>query len=149
MNRTVAAMLGSLLILGGLLLLLRDPPPRSGPSAGPSGVPADAPAGDEKPSVHLLCAASNRAVVEAIARDYEKECGVAVEVQYGASQTLLSSAEVSRTGDLYLPADDSYLALAREKQLVEEIIPLARMQSVVAVAKGNPKGIASLDDLLR
>jgi molybdenum ABC transporter molybdate-binding protein len=149
MNRTVAAMLGSLLILGGLLLLLREPPARSGPSAGPAGVPGDAPTGDEKASVHLLCAASNRAVVDAIARDYEKECGIAVEVQYGPSQTLLSSAEVSRTGDLYLPADDSYLALAREKQLVEEIIPLARMQAVVAVAKGNPKGITSFDDLLQ
>ncbi len=56
---------------------------------------------------------------------------------------------VSETGDLFLPADDSYIELARDKGLIEEVIPLAQMQAVVAVAQGNPKGIQSFDDLLR
>src|SRR5262249_26961017 len=51
--------------------------------------------------------------------------------------------------DLYLPADDSYIRLARDKGLLAEVIPLARMHPVVAVAAGNPKKIATLDDLLR
>ncbi len=97
----------------------------------------------------ILCAASNQPVMEAIRGDYEREFGVPLHVQYGPSQTLLAGLEVSKTGDLYLPADDSYLALARERNLAAEEFPLAGMQAVVAVAKGNPKQIKNWDDLLR
>src|SRR5262249_45666491 len=69
-------------------------------------------------------------------------------LQYGGSQTLLANMEVSHLGDLYIPADDYYIQLAREKKLVAEAIPLANMTPVIAVPKGNPKKIASLDDLL-
>jgi ABC-type molybdate transport system substrate-binding protein len=48
-----------------------------------------------------------------------------------------------------LPADDSYLTIARGRKLLAEEIPLAEMHAVAAVAKGNPKGIATLDDLLK
>ena len=53
------------------------------------------------------------------------------------------------TGDLYLPADDSYFDLARDKELIDEIIPLALVRPVLAVKKGNPKGIRGLSDLGR
>ena len=43
----------------------------------------------------LYCAASNRAVMEAIKSDYQKETGRTLEIQYGPSQTLLGSIEVS------------------------------------------------------
>lgn len=105
-------------------------------------------AGGSEPLV-MLCAASNRGVMEAVRRDYEREFGIPVHVQYGPSQTLLAALEVGRTGDLFLPADDSYLDLARDKQLVREIVPLARMQAVVVVLRGNRRGIAGLEDLLR
>jgi molybdenum ABC transporter molybdate-binding protein len=74
---------------------------------------------------------------------------VAVQLQYGGSQTLLANLEVSKRGDLYLPADDSYLDLARQKNLIAESISLARMQAMLAVRKGNPLQIKTLDDLLR
>ncbi len=63
-----------------------------------------------------------------------------VLVQYGPSNTLLSSAEVSGTGDLYLPADDSYLNIARDRDLVDEVISIAAMQGVIVVNKGKPDG---------
>ena len=72
-----------------------------------------------------------------------------MQMQFGPSQTLLSSLEVSRTGDLYLPADDSFIDTAADKGLLKEVLPVARMQVVVAVAKGNPKQIKSFEDLLR
>ncbi|HJT31408.1 MAG TPA: substrate-binding domain-containing protein, partial [Pirellulales bacterium] len=97
----------------------------------------------------VYCAASNRGVMEAVRADYEKEFGIPVQVQYGASQTLLASLEVSKSGDLYLPADDSFLAAARERRLIDDEFALADMKAVVAVPQGNPKQIAKLDDLLR
>jgi molybdenum ABC transporter molybdate-binding protein len=87
--------------------------------------------------------------MEAIRTDYEREYGTPLQVQYGASQTLLAALEVADSGDLYLPADDSYLVLAREHRLLAGVFPLARMQAVVAVPKGNPKQVQRLDDLLR
>lgn len=106
----------------------------------------------DEPSVQplvIFCAASNQPVLEAIRRDYEQEYGTPLHVQYGSSQTLLAGLKVSGIGDLYLPADDSYLALARERNLIVEVFPLARMQAVVAVEKGNPKKIDKWDDFLR
>jgi len=45
--------------------------------------------------------------------------------------------------------DSSYMDLAREQGLLDETLPLAQMRPVIAVAKGNPRRIKSLDDLLR
>lgn len=97
----------------------------------------------------VYCAASNKGVFEAIRADFEQAYHRPLQIQYGASQTLLAAIEVAGAGDLYLPADDSYLILARERQLITDEYPLATMQAVVAVAKGNPKRIHSLADLLR
>ena len=87
--------------------------------------------------------------VEAVAKAYERDYGVQVQLQFGGSQTLLAGIEVSRRGDLYVPADESYMQVAQSKGLVDEVIPLAQMQPVLAVRKGNPKNLKSLDDLLR
>ncbi|MCC6509981.1 MAG: substrate-binding domain-containing protein [Pirellulaceae bacterium] len=105
--------------------------------------------GDAVQPLMLYCAASNRAVIEAVIADYKQEFAREVQVQYGPSQTLLSSMSVSKSGDLYLPADSSYIDMAREKGLVAEVLPLAKMHAVIAVAQGNPKGIQSFDDLLK
>ena len=110
-----------------------------------------APSANKPPAEPLViyCAASNQPVLEAVCRDYERDHGTPPQVQYGASQTLLAGLEVSGVGDLYLPADSSYLAAARERNLTAEEFPLASMGVVVAVARGNPKKITTWDDLLR
>ena len=97
----------------------------------------------------IFCAASNQAVMEAIRGDYEKAFGTELQVQYGASQTLLAGLEVSKTGDLYLPADSSFVQIARERNMTAEEFPLAQMRAVIVVPKGNPKKIATWEDLLR
>ncbi len=97
----------------------------------------------------LHCATGMRLPIEEIIADYRAEYGVVVHAQYAGSNSLLASLQVHPTGDLYLPADKSYLQLARKKGLAQEILPLAHMQAVVGVPKGNPRSIASLDDLLQ
>jgi molybdenum ABC transporter molybdate-binding protein len=97
----------------------------------------------------VYCAAGMRAPMEQVAREYEQTYGVPVRLQYEGSQTLLASLEVTKRGDLYLPADESYLQLARDKDLIDETIPLAEMRAVLAVRQGNPRGLHSLADVLR
>ncbi len=99
------------------------------------------------PPVVLFCAASNRSVMDAILGDYRRETGRDVVVQYGPSQTLLASLSIGGTADLFLPADDSYLAMARAQSLIDAPFPLAEMRAVIAVPRGNPLSIATLDDL--
>jgi molybdenum ABC transporter molybdate-binding protein len=124
--------IGALAVLVGLLFWL----------------PAEQTTSGTRPLV-VYCAAGLKAPVETIAKKYEQQYGVQVQLQFGGSQTLLANVEVSRLGDLYLPADDSYLVVARDKKLVAETIPAAEMNAVLAVAKGNPRKITSLDDLLK
>lgn len=145
MWRIANVLLGSLLLLVVLIFLLGR---ETDPLRQSSDLNGDESTRQRQPLM-IFCAASNRAVMEQVVADYAKEFGRQVDVQYGPSQTLLSQMEVSKTGDLYLPADDSYLLMAREKTLVEEILPIARMQGVIAIKKGNPKSIQVFSDLLQ
>jgi molybdenum ABC transporter molybdate-binding protein len=101
------------------------------------------------PEVVLYCAAGVQPPVQEIIAAYEKETGVAVRVQYGGSGQLLGNIEASRRGDLFIAGDASYIDIGRKKGLIHEAIPLATMRPVILVATGNPKKIASLNDLLR
>ena len=109
MNKMLVVMFGSIVVLAAMIWILQSKP-NSGDS---SGNPADALANSKKKPLMFFCAASNRAVMEKIVADYKKEYGREIELQYGGSQTLLSQLEVTGAGDLYLPADDSYLKIAK------------------------------------
>ena len=103
-----------------------------------------------RPAVILQvnCAAGLKGPVDELAAEYEKQFGTRVIVQYGGSGTLLATVALSKSGDLFIPADESYLALAQAKNLVADSIKLAAMRPVLAVAKGNPKGITGWNDAL-
>lgn len=101
-------------------------------------------------SLLMYCAAGIKPPVAATAAQFaEEEYGVPVKLQYGGSGTLLSNLRVAKTGDLYLAADTSYIDIAREKDLVKEAIPVAKLHPVIMVKKGNPQNIKSLDDLTK
>src|SRR5262245_60176059 len=102
---------------------------------------------DRRP-LFVYCAAGLKTPIEQIARDYEDEYGVQIQLTYGGSNTLLTNLEVSKRGDLFISADDFYIDKAREKGLLEEDIPLAHMTAVLAVRKDNPKGVQTFKDLL-
>src|SRR5689334_17538838 len=127
-NTYLLAFLGSVAVLAGLVGLLAWDPENWLARGGQAAEP-----------LVVYCAAGVRAPVEAVAKQYEAAYGVPVRLQYGGSQTLLAGIEVSRRGDLYIPGDDSYLKAARDKGLIDETIPLARMTPVLVVRQGNPK----------
>ena len=97
--------------------------------------------------LHVYCAASNRAVMGHICKQYEELTGTRVELDIGPSQTLLARLELAGEGDIYLPADDSFLDEAIERELVGETLVIATMQVGLAVKKGNPLAITSLSQL--
>jgi molybdate transport system substrate-binding protein len=97
----------------------------------------------------VFCAAGIKPPVEAVARAYEKEFGVNIQLEYGGSGTLLNNLRVAKAGDLFVAADASYIRLGREQGVIAEAIPLARMHPVIVVRTGNPKHIQAVADLLR
>jgi molybdate transport system substrate-binding protein len=105
--------------------------------------------GSKREAVFVYCAASLKQPVEAAARAYEEETGTPIVLQFGGSQTLMAQAELGERGDLYIPADDGYVHIARDRGLIDEVLPLARMTPVLVVAKGNPLKIGSLDDVIQ
>jgi molybdenum ABC transporter molybdate-binding protein len=83
--------------------------------------------------------------MEAIRAAYEKEHGLRLSIQYAGSSTLLSSLQLgNHEADLFIPADESYM----DPELVRQTFRVAQMRPIVAVKKGNPLQIHSLDDLL-
>ncbi len=126
----------SVLALAGLILLLVYPRPASGPN----GAPAE--------TLVLYCAAGLQPPVSEILADYESANPVTFQTQFSGSGTLLSAIRVAG-GDLFVAADKQYLLTARQMNLVGEIFPIATQTPVIVVPKGNPKKIASLDDLLQ
>ena len=100
-----------------------------------------------KPKLLLYCAAGMRYPMQELIDEYQEAYDVEISAQYQGSNTLLAQIDVTKKGDLYLAADDSYIKLAREKGLAAESIPLALMKPVIVVHKDN-KSIQGLDDLL-
>lgn len=132
LSPAVAVFLGTVGLMGLLLWWLSQSPKRHLATGTP---------------LVVYCAAGLKPPIEALALEYQRQYGVPVQLQYGGSQTMLAAVEVARRGDLFLPGDDSFIRLAREKGLLAETIPLAEMRVVLAVRRGNPKGIRSLNDL--
>ncbi|MEY4692312.1 MAG: hypothetical protein RIT19_2637 [Verrucomicrobiota bacterium] len=136
MNPMRSVAWGSLAAIAGLVALL----------AWNSSPPAHSPV---RESLVVFCAAGLKPAVEAAAADYQREQQVAIQLQYGGSGTLLNNLRVAQRGDLFIPGDAGFVDMGRSNGLLAEVLPLARMSAVIAVPRGNPKGIASVRDLLR
>lgn len=150
-NSLYAIVLGGLavvLLLAFLLVDGKDRGRRWSAVAGNTTSP-QASSASTNGELFMYCAAGMRYPMEEIAKQYEQEYGVVVQLQYGGSNTLLSQLELSDTGDLYLAGDASYIRTAQDKGLARESIPLAKMKPVIAVQKENPKQIQSINDLLK
>ncbi|NDP21994.1 MAG: molybdate ABC transporter substrate-binding protein [Paludibacter sp.] len=97
----------------------------------------------------VYCAAGMKTPMDNIVKQYKKEYGVNVIVQYGGSGSLLSSIRVSNKGDIYLASDNSFLESAKKYNLVDEIQSLAFLKPVIVTRKGNPKKISTILDFLK
>jgi molybdenum ABC transporter molybdate-binding protein len=96
----------------------------------------------------VYCAAGMRKPMAAIARRYEEQYGVRVDLQFAGSGTLLANAEASGKGDLYLAGDMSYIRIAQDKGLVKEALSVCNLTAGLVVRQGNPLKLSSLSDLI-
>jgi molybdate transport system substrate-binding protein len=113
---TVLALIGSIILL----------------NADPGLNPTDT----ARPRLVVLCAAGLKGPVEQLSRSFEADTGIPVTLELGGSQSLFAHlADPHRRADVFLPADESYVRIARGSGLVGEGVPLARMHAVVIALK--------------
>ena len=87
-------------------------------------------------------------VFNALAAAYEKATGRKLEITSADSGELLATIEMQLQGDLYV-AHDPFMDIAMRRGLGVNAWCVAEIYPVMIVQKGNPKGIKTLQDLLR
>lgn len=131
-------MLGSLVVLAGLIALLFLNPTKPARQTG-----------NPREPLHVYVAAGVREPIEELGQAFQKELGISLRIDAKNSGALLSTIEVAGKGDLYIPADESFIEDAKKKNLIAEVIPFARFKLVIGVAPNNPLKIATFEDLFR
>ncbi len=100
--------------------------------------------------LHMYCGAGIRPPVEELARKFEADNpGVRLDIAYAGSGCLLAQLTFAKRGDLYMPGEAYYLDQAEQRGFLVERKHIAYFVPVILVAKGNPKGVKDLRDLLR
>lgn len=89
-----------------------------------------------------------RPVMQELAKRYEEKTGQKIEINSAGSGELLAHIELQKQGDLYV-CHDPFLDVLMQKNLGVDGWTIAGLTPVIAVPKGNPKGIKDLKDLGR
>jgi len=134
----VDIMLGSLLLISGC-----------GDSAARDGGAKTAPFTGRK--LVLFVGSASQPPTELAVKTFEDQSGATLEVHFGGSGEMLSRMKLAGQGDIYFPGSSDYLEIAKREGLVDcatETI-IAYLVPAINVAVGNPKGIATLEDLAK
>ena len=115
-------------------------------------VQEDKPKVEEKKEENTLLVYSGAGLkkpMEEIAKIFEKDNNVKIEYNFAGSTQLLSQLELSKKGDVFIVGSMNTYKSAKEKGLVLDNKTVAYHTPVIAVPKGNPKNIKSLEDMAK
>jgi len=104
--------------------------------------------GDEwvdRPRIKLLSGNILRPAVEQTIREFEARENCTVLVNYNGCGTLVSQMKAGEKTDAYFACDTSFLTQVADR--FGAGVDISRTRMVIAVPKGNPKGIKTLADL--
>jgi molybdate transport system substrate-binding protein len=98
----------------------------------------------------VLCAVSLKPIVESAAQAFQQQTGIPIQLQYGGSGTLLTQLQLAtKRYHIFIPADQGTLETARQRQLIHQTWHLLDQHPILAVQRGNPLQLHTLDDLMR
>ncbi|MDK2890053.1 MAG: molybdate transport system substrate-binding protein [Methanoculleus sp.] len=120
-------------------------------ACGCTGTTADTPAAADttKPELLVYCGAGMREPMDEIAAAFTNQTGIPINFIYGGSNTILTQMNLTKMGDVYMPGATAYFDSARNMGLVENESLVVYHVPVIAVPKGNPASITSLEDLAK
>ena len=99
----------------------------------------------------IFAGAASKPPTEEIIELFETSTGAKVEVNFGGSGSMLAEMEIAEQGDIYFPGSSDWMDVAAERGHVDPstVRRLVYLVSAINVQAGNPKGIESIEDLLR
>lgn len=100
-------------------------------------------------TILVYAGAGLKAPMEEIGALYSNKTGITVHYTYGGSGVLISQMNLSRQGDAFVPGSTVEFATAKNQGLVNSSQLVAYHVPVIAVQKGNPKGIKTIQDFAR
>jgi molybdate transport system substrate-binding protein len=101
--------------------------------------------------VIVFAAGGARPAIDELCRGFEEQYSLTVETIYGGGGEILSKMMLATSGDIYVAPEQRFMEIAIEKKTIDPatIRTVAYMVPVIAVKKGNPKGIYTLADLVQ
>lgn len=105
---------------------------------------------EEYVTLKVYCASSMTQSMTALAKKYTEETGVEFELLFNGSGMLLSQIEITETGDIYIPGEDSFLDVLKKdcgEDVIVEEQDLFNNIPVILVNKDYQVPISSLSDL--
>jgi len=106
---------------------------------------------DGEKKISVGAGAGLKSVLDPLSKIFTRKTGIQVEHSYLCSGTLLSNMQLTKTGDVMVPGSQYYLDIAIEKGLIDpNAVSIAGfMIPVIAVQKGNPLNIKTIEDLTK
>ncbi len=104
-------------------------------------------AGTGSNELTVLAASSLTDVFGELAAGFEKDHDATVTFSYGSSTDLAEQVADGAPGDVLATADSTSMGIAEDAGVTGEVETFATNVLTIVVPKGNPAGIASLDDL--
>jgi molybdate transport system substrate-binding protein len=102
----------------------------------------------EKRELVVLCGSSFVPPTDEVIRDFKAETGIDVVTTSAGSEDFLPLVKAGQKGDI-LVTHDPYLEYVKDADAYLDNAEVGFVAPVLAVEKGNPKGIGSIEDLAR
>jgi molybdate transport system substrate-binding protein len=102
----------------------------------------------ESGELMILCGSSFVEPMEKLCAKFTAETGIKTATSVGGSEDLLPHVKLRTKGDIYV-THDPYLDYTRDANALGDHVHVGFLAPVLAVQKGNPKGLKSIEDLTR
>ncbi|HLB72488.1 MAG TPA: extracellular solute-binding protein [Sedimentisphaerales bacterium] len=96
----------------------------------------------------VLCGISFVKPTEELCRQFTEETGIKVATTVAGSEDFLPLVQAGKEGDILI-THDPYLDYVRDANALADSVQVGFVAPVLAVQKGNPKRLKSIDDLAR
>ena len=94
----------------------------------------------------LLCGSSFPKPIEQLCQEFTAQTGIKFATSIAGSEDFLPLVKTAQKGDI-LVTHDPYLDYVRDANALFDYVHVGFVAPVLAVQKGNPKGLSSIQDL--
>lgn len=137
-----------MLFIAGALLITGCMSTQAGST--PAGTIAVTPSsGHSQDSILVFSGAGLKAPMQEIGQEFTRKFSIEVQYTYGGSGMLISQMNLTKKGDVFIPGSTVEFSTAQSQGLVDTSHLIAYHVPVIAVQKGNPMNISTIQDFIK